>query len=91
MKRNIDINSPCRHLVVLLLLPSAGGGPRSTYMVRKLRDQGYFNFQSCDVGVRRNQTQRIVHGLHGNSISKIGCDCFWPGLLALPKNTLPIS
>jgi hypothetical protein len=26
------------------------------------------------------------HWLHGNSILKI----FWPGLMALPKNTLPI-
>jgi hypothetical protein len=47
-------------------------------MVRKLRDQGFFNFQLCDVGVCRNQTQRIVHRLHGNSISKIGSQSFWP-------------
>jgi len=29
------------------------------------------------------------HWLHGNSIPKIGCHYFWPGLRALPKNTLP--
>jgi len=28
--------------------------------------------------------------LDGNSIPKIGCHYFWPGLIALPKNTLPI-
>jgi hypothetical protein len=31
------------------------------------------------------------HWLHGNSIPKIGCHYFWPGLIALPKNTLPIK
>jgi hypothetical protein len=30
------------------------------------------------------------HWLHGNSIPKIGCHYFWPGLIALLKNTLPI-
>jgi hypothetical protein len=30
------------------------------------------------------------HWLHENSIPKIGCHYFWPGLIALPKNTLPI-
>jgi len=30
------------------------------------------------------------HWLHGNSIPKIGCHYFWSGLIALPKNTLPI-
>jgi hypothetical protein len=29
--------------------------------------------------------------LHGNSIPKIGCHYFSPGLIALPKNTLPIG
>jgi hypothetical protein len=29
------------------------------------------------------------HSLHGNSIPNIGCHYFWPGLIALPKNTLP--
>jgi hypothetical protein len=29
--------------------------------------------------------------LHGNSIPKIGCHYFWPGLIALPKNTLPVE
>jgi hypothetical protein len=29
------------------------------------------------------------HWLHENSITKIGCLYFWPGLIALPKNTLP--
>ncbi len=28
--------------------------------------------------------------LHGNSIPKIGFHYFWPGLIALPKNTFPI-
>jgi hypothetical protein len=27
--------------------------------------------------------------LHANSIPKIGCHYFWPGLIGLPKNTLP--
>jgi hypothetical protein len=27
--------------------------------------------------------------LHGNSIPNIGCHYFWPGLIALSKNTLP--
>jgi hypothetical protein len=30
------------------------------------------------------------HWLHANSIPNIGCHYFWPGLIALPKNTLPI-
>jgi hypothetical protein len=30
------------------------------------------------------------HWLHGNSIPKIGCHYFWPGLISLPKNTLPV-
>jgi hypothetical protein len=30
------------------------------------------------------------HWLHGNYIPKIGCHYFWSGLIALPKNTLPI-
>ncbi len=30
------------------------------------------------------------HWLHGNPIPKIGCHYFWPGLIALPKNTLTI-
>ncbi len=34
-------------------------------------------------------TQLLIW-LHGNSITKIGCHYFWPGLIALPKNTLPI-
>jgi hypothetical protein len=34
---------------------------------------------------------RLLIWLHGNSILKIGCHYFWPGLIiiALPKNTLP--
>jgi hypothetical protein len=28
--------------------------------------------------------------LHGNSIPKIGCPYFWPGLITFAKNTLPI-
>jgi hypothetical protein len=32
--------------------------------------------------------QATSHWLHGNSIPNIGCHYFWPGLLALPKNTL---
>jgi hypothetical protein len=28
--------------------------------------------------------------LHGKSIPNIGCHYFWPGLIALPKNTPPI-
>ncbi len=28
--------------------------------------------------------------LHENSIPKFGYQYFWPGLIALPKNTLPI-
>jgi len=32
---------------------------------------------------------QLSHWLHANSIPKIGCHYFWPGLLALPKNTLP--
>ncbi len=28
------------------------------------------------------------HWLHGNPIPKIGCHYFWPGLTALPTNTL---
>jgi hypothetical protein len=32
---------------------------------------------------------QLSHWLHANSISKIGCRYFWPGLIALPKNTLP--
>jgi hypothetical protein len=31
------------------------------------------------------------HWLHGNSIPKIGWHYFWPGLIALTKNTLPIK
>jgi len=27
--------------------------------------------------------------LHENSKPKIGCHYFWPGLIVLPKNTLP--
>jgi len=30
------------------------------------------------------------HWLQGISIPKIGCHYFWPELIALPKNTLPI-
>jgi hypothetical protein len=30
------------------------------------------------------------HRLQGNSIAKIGCHYFWPELIALPKNNLPI-
>ncbi len=30
------------------------------------------------------------HSLHGNFILKIGCHYFWPRLIALSKNTLPI-
>ncbi len=30
------------------------------------------------------------HWLHENSIPSIGCHYFWPGLIALPKNTRPI-
>jgi hypothetical protein len=30
------------------------------------------------------------HWFHGNSFLKIGCHYFSPGLIALPKNTLPI-
>jgi hypothetical protein len=30
------------------------------------------------------------HWLHGNFIPKFGCHYFWPRLIALPKNTLPI-
>jgi len=32
----------------------------------------------------------ISHWLDENSIPKIGCHYFWPGLIALPKNTIPI-
>jgi hypothetical protein len=31
------------------------------------------------------------HWLQRNFISKIRCHYFWPGLIALPKNTLPIQ
>jgi len=31
------------------------------------------------------------HWLNGNSIPKFGCHNFWPRLIALPKNTLPIQ
>jgi hypothetical protein len=30
------------------------------------------------------------HWLHGNYVPKIGCHYFWPRLIALPKNTIPI-
>jgi hypothetical protein len=30
------------------------------------------------------------HWLHGNSSPKFGCHYFWPRLIALPRNTLPI-
>jgi hypothetical protein len=30
------------------------------------------------------------HWLHVNSIPNIGCHYFWPGLIALPKNTLDL-
>jgi len=30
------------------------------------------------------------HWLHENSIPNIGCNYLWPGLIALPKSTLPI-
>jgi hypothetical protein len=30
------------------------------------------------------------HWLHENSIPNIGCHYFWPGLIALPRNTPPI-
>ncbi len=33
--------------------------------------------------------QATSHWLHGNSIPNIGCHYFWPGLIALSKNTLP--
>jgi hypothetical protein len=32
---------------------------------------------------------RLLLWLHGNSIPKIDCLYFWPGLIALPKSTLP--
>ncbi len=32
---------------------------------------------------------RLLLWLHGNSIPLIGCHYFWPGLIALPNNTLP--
>jgi hypothetical protein len=32
---------------------------------------------------------RALIGVH--SIAKIGCHYFWPGLIAPPKNTLPIG
>jgi hypothetical protein len=32
---------------------------------------------------------QLSHWLHAYSIPKIGCHYFWPGLIALPKNTLP--
>jgi hypothetical protein len=31
------------------------------------------------------------HWLHRNSIHTIGCHYFWPGVITLPKNTLPIQ
>jgi hypothetical protein len=34
---------------------------------------------------------RTSHWLHGNSIPKFGWHYFWPALIALPKNTLPIG
>jgi hypothetical protein len=38
-----------------------------------------------------NRRGVLQHWLHGNSIPKIGCHYFWPGLIALPKkNTLPM-
>ncbi len=30
------------------------------------------------------------HWVHANSIPQTGCHYFWPGLIALPMNTLPI-
>jgi hypothetical protein len=35
-------------------------------------------------------TQLLI-GCNRNSICKISCHYFWPGLIALPKNTLPIQ
>ncbi len=32
----------------------------------------------------------VLLGMIGNSIHNIGCHYFWAGLIALPKNTLPI-
>jgi len=32
----------------------------------------------------------LEYWLHGNSIPKMGCHYFWPGLTALPKKSLPI-
>jgi hypothetical protein len=44
---------------------------------------------------RKKRLAPSLHGmtsywLHENSIPNIGCDYFWPGLIALPKNTPPI-
>jgi len=38
----------------------------------------------------RSLHNETSHWLLGNSISKIGCHYFWPGLILLPKNTLTI-
>jgi hypothetical protein len=34
--------------------------------------------------------EKLLWQLDGNSIPKIGYCYFWPGLIAIPKNTLPI-
>jgi hypothetical protein len=39
----------------------------------------------------QNRAYMTSDRLHGNSILKIGCHYFWPGLIALPKNTLPVE
>ncbi len=49
------------------------------------------------VGILRKKLKEALslhgmtsHWLHGNSTPKIGCHYFWPGLISLLKNTLPI-
>jgi hypothetical protein len=37
-----------------------------------------------DIKLKERKKERF----HGNTIPKIGCHYFWPGLIALPRNIL---
>jgi len=59
--------------------------------------QSFNNHSETPIGKKKKEKGRqpslhdtTPHWLHGNSIPSFGCHYFWPGLLALPKNTLPI-
>jgi hypothetical protein len=57
-----------------------------------VRNLGILHFHPAPPYSRRpSLDDPTSHWLHGNSIPKIGWHCFWPGLIALPKNTVPIK